>query len=1148
LARSGWQQRVDSIEGQAVLSPTHLTLRRMMVQGPDGRATLNGTVSLTPVPSLQLALTADLPARQFAPLLPSGHTWNGTLGVDTKISGAWEVGRAAQSQLAKLMFTGLARGNALQMDDLSIGAFTAKFQMRDGRLAITDVTGALFGGRLTGQVSASLPPSSRHIDARLDLSDHRISPLLNRLFPSVRFPDGRWSGHLRAEGNDWSIDRLTADGELSFAVQHADPSPSGTGPPVGIHSSPTAPSTTVWQAALMHLSTATMAIHWQAPQLTIHRASIESRHNRLDVQGAVDRRGPLDLTFLLHLSDPGEIGEIAASTGFSEWEGTIDGRGSITGTWNEPELASSFIAHDLRAHGETIDESRGTIRYQASTVTFNNILFQQGSGMVKMAGTITIVSPDATVPPSAASGADRRPRPSGPEFHLSFTIVDAQPNRVIRLFGLDLAITGRTAGALTLTGRSTDMALHGTLRTEDGLFFGQHIAAAELALLLTPHGVDISRLTIKDGDGTLRAAGRIGFDGAYAGTITATTLSIDRLGWVSSQFPSLTGTLSGTVNGTGTWRQPHGEATFQLAALSSGSTTFGNGSLALSIDGEQLQIDAALDQPAMTLSGTVQLRGEFPSTVRVSVTQFPLVSLLRPLIPKWPDQITLLASGTGEASGSLRQPAHASGQFQFSSLSARLADYPIANDGPVQLSMQNGRLVIDRARFTGEGTMLGAEGSLTLFDRYDLFVHGEAELAILRLFFPRVTYGRGKGYLALQITDRWLDPKISGGIAIQEGLVRLESVDQPLTVSSASLFFDGRQLVMDNLSGGIGKGTVQASGRVTLQGFSPTQYRVLADITGVTIEPIEGFSGTVDGSLWLQGDFPLPGSSMKPSHVLKGDLHLVRATYSKRIDLKTLIVEHPAFEAVTIFTPLFLNEVGLQLHVWGRQSIWIRNNVAKIPLDVDLNVRGTVEHPVIVGRVSAAEGTLTFLHNPFQITSGAIDFFDPKETKPMVDIKARTTVRSYTVDLQLNGTPERFALDLSSDPPLSQADILSVLTTGRTTEEITTVSTGTLATSGAASLLVDEFIEERVQQFTGIDRFQIDPTLSSTNVTAAPRLTIGKQLLDNRLFVLSSVPLDASTEALYRMEYLFNRHISLVGERDENGRLGSDLKFRFEFQ
>ena len=76
----------------------------------------------------------------------------------------------------------------------------------------------------------------------------------------------------------------------------------------------------------------------------------------------------------------------------------------------------------------------------------------------------------------------------------------------------------------------------------------------------------------------------------------------------------------------------------------------------------------------------------------------------------------------------------------------------------------------------------------------------------------------------------------------------------------------------------------------------------------------------------------------------------------------------------------------------------------------------------------------------------------------------------------------------------------------------------------------------------------MDPYVGKSD-TSVPRVTVGKELVQNKLYVTYSSNVGASTpEQIFRIEYLLNRHFSLVGERNEMGNTGADIKYRFEFK
>ena len=271
-----------------------------------------------------------------------------------------------------------------------------------------------------------------------------------------------------------------------------------------------------------------------------------------------------------------------------------------------------------------------------------------------------------------------------------------------------------------------------------------------------------------------------------------------------------------------------------------------------------------------------------------------------------------------------------------------------------------------------------------------------------------------------------------------------------------------------------------------------------------------------------------------------------KGKYEKRIDMNRWLIEARRITAPQRPSKVS-NDTSLNIHFYGKDNIWINNNIAKIPLELDLYLKGSVNSPVLLGRIEANEGSVFFRGNEFKVKSGSIDFLDLSTTKPQFDIRLNTKVRSYQVDTILAGTLDRFDLNLSSNPPLGETDILALLTVGRTATEFTQTQKEA-GKEAAASLLVEELLSEKVQGITGVDRFQVDPYYSGVKSSSGPRFTVGKKLLDDKMSVTYTSTLDPSVEELIQVEYRLGESVSLIGSRDEKGLLGGDIRFRFEFK
>jgi translocation and assembly module TamB len=287
---------------------------------------------------------------------------------------------------------------------------------------------------------------------------------------------------------------------------------------------------------------------------------------------------------------------------------------------------------------------------------------------------------------------------------------------------------------------------------------------------------------------------------------------------------------------------------------------------------------------------------------------------------------------------------------------------------------------------------------------------------------------------------------------------------------------------------------------------------------------------------------------------LRGELTIDRALYNTRVNVQDWLLDlrrRAEAQSASAETPALARGLSLNIHFIGRDQIFIKNNLADLGLEVDLFLRGTVDHPYLIGRIDAREGTLTFRSNTFRVQAATLDFADPVRFRPVIDLQATTVVQEYDITLHLAGTIERFTLDLTSDPSLSETDILALLTVGRTTEQVAH-SDDSVGRDEAASIAMQQLLEEGVQRVPGIDqlvdRFQIDPRYDPDLNTSTPELSVGKQLFEDRLILRYSTTFDDSARQGIRVEYELARNVFLIGEQDSARGFGGDLRFRFEFR
>jgi translocation and assembly module TamB len=96
------------------------------------------------------------------------------------------------------------------------------------------------------------------------------------------------------------------------------------------------------------------------------------------------------------------------------------------------------------------------------------------------------------------------------------------------------------------------------------------------------------------------------------------------------------------------------------------------------------------------------------------------------------------------------------------------------------------------------------------------------------------------------------------------------------------------------------------------------------------------------------------------------------------------------------------------------------------------------------------------------------------------------------------------------------------------------------------SFQLSEEAKKRAEGLFVIDRFRIDPFILGSSPEMAARLTVGKKISRN-FFILYSANLRTQREEIARLEWELTDDLSIVGTRNEEGRISIDVKIHKRF-
>ncbi|MCC7536319.1 MAG: translocation/assembly module TamB domain-containing protein, partial [Deltaproteobacteria bacterium] len=201
----------------------------------------------------------------------------------------------------------------------------------------------------------------------------------------------------------------------------------------------------------------------------------------------------------------------------------------------------------------------------------------------------------------------------------------------------------------------------------------------------------------------------------------------------------------------------------------------------------------------------------------------------------------------------------------------------------------------------------------------------------------------------------------------------------------------------------------------------------------------------------------------------------------------------------------------------------------------------------------------------FQVRRGVIDFDDEHGIEPRFDVLAETEIRrggdlgdpSWRILLRAHGTDESVQIEPSSEPALSQEDIILLLTIGLTREEADRLQAGELGQTAAIEALATVTgVDREVQRaLPVIDDFRITSAYSRRTGRTEPQVVIGRRISD-RVRVSASTGFSEERDMRALVEWRLGEQTSVQGviengddsERTPLGNMGLDLRWRLEFE
>jgi translocation and assembly module TamB len=639
-------------------------------------------------------------------------------------------------------------------------------------------------------------------------------------------------------------------------------------------------------------------------------------------------------------------------------------------------------------------------------------------------------------------------------------------------------------------------------------------------------------------------------DGQAVFDLTGAGLPLEGVTRIQTPLLPVGGNISFHLSGQGPLSAPKLEGSLRLVDLKLGNEVVGSFDAKVQSDGSRLalQIDSAIPTGELHGHVNVSLAGTYPLSGQVTVSQVDLDPLIVSAL-----HLTGLTGhsqivGQFGISGALLQPDTISVDANLTQVSLDYQYIKLQNQGPVELQYGNHEVQVRQANLRGADTDFRVSG----FARFaadralDMRVAGAANLRLFSGFVPHLDV-RGPAQIDASVVGNLSNPRITGHLHVQDASARYGDFPAGLSQLAGDFIFDASRINFTDVTSETGGGRLLLSGSLTY-GNGPVSYDLTARTEQVRVRYPVGMSWLAGGNLRLLGT--------AQAATLSGHVTVDRLLMSEGFDVTSLIASSAETTSGPRATSPFLRNLQFDVQADTTSGAVLEWPSGRFQSEANVRVRGTWDHPILLGNVHLLSGEMSMRGNQYRLTRGDINFANPFRADPVLNVEVGTTIQQYEVTVDFTGPASHLTMSYRSDPPLPSSDIITLLALGQTGEESSlrggaaAVQTPQLGATTLLSEAISSQLGGRVQRLFGVRHFSVDPDyIAATSATQNPgaRVTIAEQFSRN-LVITYSTDVTSTQQQVIQIEYTVRPDVSVVALRDENGTFGIDVVRRQRFK
>jgi translocation and assembly module TamB len=688
-------------------------------------------------------------------------------------------------------------------------------------------------------------------------------------------------------------------------------------------------------------------------------------------------------------------------------------------------------------------------------------------------------------------------------------------------------INAHATGTLRSLGGSGDLTL------TNGEVYGEPYQTIALDVTASGTEINATRLLVEAHDMAIHGSGSYDLASKHiAAHVNGHNLRLSKFQLVQKQNLGADAVASLNVDADGTIHEPNLRAQIQLADITMQGKPLGQMSLTANSVGSTVsyQLQSKLVDAQIAATGQTSLLDDFQTQAHLTLTHLDLASAINLFSPGAIDGTSQL-NGNITVNGPVAKPQQLTATAEFTDFSVTMKNVTLTSVGPMRASLHNGLATLDQFHVTGPGTNLEATGSAQLMGdtnpqggRLNVKATGGIDLTLLHTINSNLI-ASGKVALDIGVQGRVKQPAFTGTITLDNADLAMSGVPNGLSNLSGTMVFNENRLQVHNLTATTG------GGKVTLGGFVAYQHGLFASLNAkadnVRVR-LYGLSTTANATLTLEGS--------QQALLLSGNVLVTRFDVGRNVDFSSFtgvggITAPPDPNA-------FSNRVRMDIHLTSAPQLDFQNSYARLAGNVDLTIRGTIAQPSILGSIRITDGSATFAGTTYDLNRGSIYFSNPVRIDPIIDLEVSTRIQNFDITIGIHGGLNNLRPTYRSTPPLTEADIFTLLALGHTQEQgqIQTMQQQQAGQDPTTNALLggalNATVSNRVGKLFGAGSVKIDPAFVGTLGNSAARITVVEPLT-KQITLTFATNVNQSAEQLIQLQYQINDTSSIIIQRDE---------------